>query len=50
MQSSMLSDDLQAMRQFMAGLSSRPTIVDFEEQILLPSMRAMPLDAPGWLA
>jgi hypothetical protein len=41
MQSSLLSDDrdMQAMRECMAGLSSKPIIVDFEEQILLASIR-----------
>jgi mycothiol synthase len=41
MQSSLLSDDrdIQAIREFMAGLPSKPTIVDFEEQVLLASIR-----------
>lgn len=41
MESSPLRDDndIQAMRELLARLASRSTVVDFEEQILLPSIR-----------
>lgn len=42
MESSLLDhdNDIQAMKELRGRLASRSTIVDFDEQILLPSIRA----------